>query len=350
MKKLFSLLLCAAMALSMTASPVRADDVISTRWGDLPADGPEIGLVIASDAVETSVHSQAVYKLADDLAAETQGKITLTYYPNAQLGADMEILNSTVAGDIDMDIFSAALAQSIVPESCMFNIPFMNDINDLDAIIKTMIDSDFRTALNECYEKAGLKLMVLSLGQSWELSTCKKITTLEELQGLKIRTPQGDSYMAIWAALGANPTPLAYSELYTSLQQGLVDGHDNMLSNVVSVKFYEQAPYIMMTNHNFGAFTIVMNKGNFEALDPAYQAVLKAACDETSDALSRAFQDAQDANIAELESLGAEFYYLTDEQAAEFREKGAEGVKTVEALVGNDEIIQLYKDCVAANK
>ena len=128
---------------------------IETMFGPLPADGPEINLVLASDAAETAIHSQAMCHLEELLKKETQGKLTITYYPNAQLGSDVEIMNSCVAGDIDMDLMSGALAQSIVPESCLFNIPFLNNAKDIDAIIKTMVDGEFRTNFDACYEKAG---------------------------------------------------------------------------------------------------------------------------------------------------------------------------------------------------
>lgn len=367
MKKSLHILLALVMALSMTgcgqtqkpgensgsqpAGPSSAGaNAIESQFGTLPADGPEIQLVLASDAVEGAVHSQAAYHFAELIEKESQGKITMTYYPNAQLGSDTEILNSCVTGDIDMDLMSGGLAQSIIPESCMFNIPFLNNAKDLDAIIKTMTEGEFRDAFDACYEKAGLKLVVLSLGQSFELSTRKPVNTVDDIAGLKLRTVPGESYMAIWEALGANPTPLAYSELYTALQQGVVDGHDQMLSNILSVKFYEQANYVIMTNHNFGSFTIVMNLEKYEALPEAYKEFLDQIGNYMSGYLSRSWQDSQAADRETLEGLGMVFVDLTDEQLVEIKEKGAEGIARVEAMVQNDDIIALYKSCLEANK
>ena len=327
-----------------------AGDQIVTPYGNLPADGPEINLVLASDATENSLHSLAAVHMTEVLAEETQGKITVTYYPNAQLGSDTEILTSCVAGDIDMDLMSGALAQSLVPESCLFNIPFLNSADDLEAIIKTMVDSDFRTAFDACYEEAGLKLLVLSLGQSFELNTVKPVTSVDDIAGLKIRTVPGESYMAIWNAWGANPTPMAYSELYTALQQGVVDGHDQMLSNILAVKFYEQAKYVMMTNHNYGSFTIVMNLDNYEALSPEYQEVLSNVGDYMSDYLTRSFQDGAASDRAALEELGVEFYDLSPEEVEALKEKGAAGIAAVEDMVQNDELIALYKSCLEENR
>lgn len=332
------------------AAPAVDASAIESQFGSLPADGPEIQLVLASDAVETAVHSKAAYHFAELIDAESQGKITMVYYPNAQLGSDTEILNSCVAGDIDMDMMSGGLAQSIIPESCMFNIPFLNNAKDLDAIIKTMTDGAFRDEFDVCYEKAGLKLIVLSLGQSFELSTRAPVNTVDEIKGLKLRTVPGESYMAIWQALGANPTPLAYSELYTALQQGVVDGHDQMLSNILNVKFYEQANNVMMTNHNFGSFTIVMNLDKFNALPAEYQAFLNSIGDYMSDYLSRAWQDSQAVDRKALEDIGVVFVDLTDDQFAEIKEKGAEGIAKVEAMVKNDDIIKLYRETLEGNK
>lgn len=365
MKKQTIRILALTMALSMvmltgcgnteTNAPVDSNNdstasVIESEFGSLPADGPEVQLVLASDAVESSIHSQAASHFAEKLNETSQGKITLAYYPNAQLGSDTEILSSCVTGDIDMDLMSGGLAQNIIPESCMFNIPFLNKSEDLEAIIKTMTNSEFRESFDDCYEDAGLKLLVLSLGQPFELNTRKPVNAVDEIANLKLRTVPGESYMAIWQALKANPTPLAYSELYTALQQGIVDGHDQMLSNILNVKFYEQANYVMMTDHNFGSFTIVMNKDKYDSLPAEYQTFLDNAGDYLSDYLSRAFISAQSSDRIALEELGVVFVDLTEEQRAELLEKGAEGIARVEAMVQNDELIALYRSCLEANK
>lgn len=374
MKKMLAMTLALMMALSMTAcggeksvetseapaettvaaseetAEAPATDVIKTAYGDLPADGPELNLVLASDATEGAIHSLAVKHLQEIIEKETQGKIKITYYPNAQLGSDTEILNSCIAGDIDMDLMSGALLQSMVPESCLFNVPFLNQASDLEAIIKTMTDGAFRDAFDACYEEAGLKLMVLSLGQSFEVNTKNPVRSIEDLKGLKIRTVQGESYMAVYSALGANPTPMAYSEVYTALQQGVVDGHDQMLGNILNVKFYEQAPYIMMTDHNFGSFTIVMNKAKFDGLPAAYQVFMENICDYMSDYLTRAFVDGTASNRADLEALGVEFYDLSDEERAAMIDECADAIASVEKMVQNDELIALYKTTLESNK
>jgi len=321
-------------------------DLILTPYGNLPIDGPKVNLVLANDAVETSIHNQAMLHLSQLVDETTEGLITITVYPNAQLGSDTEILNSTLAGDIDMDLMSGALAQTIIPESCMFNIPFLNSGYDVQAINDTMINGEFRERFNTYYENAGLKLMVLSLGQSFQVNTKTPVTTLKDIKGKKIRTVPAESYMAIYQAWGANPTPLAYSELYSALQQGLVDGHDQMLFNILSVKFYEQAKYVLMTNHNYGSFTVVMNLDKFNSLPNEYQAFLKNVCDYMSDYLTTAFKEGSDSDRKALEELGVEFYDLKAEELEVWKEAGAAGIASVEAMVKNNEIIDLYKKCV----
>jgi len=324
--------------------------VISTPYGDLPADGPEINLVLANDAVETSIHNQAMLYMADLVKEATDGLITFTIYPNAQLGSDTEILNSTIAGDIDMDLMSGALAQTIIPESCMFNIPFLNSGHDIQAISDTMVDSEFRQDFNQYYEAAGLKLMILSLGQSFQVNTKVPVTTLDDIKGKKIRTVPAESYMAIYQAWGATPTPLAYSELYSALQQGLVDGHDQMLSNILAVKFYEQANYVLMTNHNYGSFTVVMNQDKFNSLPAEYQTFLENVCDYMSDYLTWAFQNGSTSDREALEELGVQFYDLEEAELEAWKEAGSDGIAAVEAMVNNDDLIALYKTCLEAKE
>ena len=322
MKKSLHILLALVMVLSMTgcgqtqkpgensgsqpAGPSSTGaNAIESQFGTLPADGPEIQLVLASDAVEGAVHSQAAYHFAELIEKESQGKITMTYYPNAQLGSDTEILNSCVTGDIDMDLMSGGLAQSIIPESCMFNIPFLNNAKDLDAIIKTMTEGEFRDAFDACYEKAGLKLVVLSLGQSFELSTRKPVNTVDDIAGLKLRTVPGESYMAIWEALGANPTPLAYSELYTALQQGVVDSAENDYTSFMLKEHHktDNGKYITETHHDYTTRLLLMSGHFYDGLTDEQKAWIDEAVDactkEEREVVYRMFKESKEKVLAD---------------------------------------------------
>ena len=112
------------------------------------------------------------------------------------------------------------------------------------------------------------------------LKTAKKINTPADLAGVKLRMPPGDAWQLLGRSLGANPTPMAYAEVYTGLQTGAIDGQDNPLPNVQNMKFYEVMSQIVLTSHLVGYDLLTINLKTWQAMSPAQQSAFQAAADK----------------------------------------------------------------------
>ncbi len=126
----------------------------------------------------------------------------------------------------------------------------------------------------------------------------KKISTPTDMSGIKLRMPPGDAWQLLGRSLGANPTPMAYAEVYTGLQTGAIDGQDNPLPNVQNMKFYEVMSQIVLTSHLFAFDVLCMNQKSWNAIGPAKQKSFQAAVDKAL-AWSAAEHVKREAELAE---------------------------------------------------
>jgi TRAP-type C4-dicarboxylate transport system substrate-binding protein len=134
-------------------------------------------------------------------------------------------------------------------------------------------------------DKLGVKLLtVMYLGRrQLNLRTDKRINTPEDLAGVKLRMPGADAWMFLGRALGANPTPVAFTEIYTALQTGAVDGQDNPLPTVRDAKFFEVTKQIVLTSHLVDLNYLTISKRVFDRLTPQQQAALQKAADDAAE-------------------------------------------------------------------
>jgi tripartite ATP-independent transporter DctP family solute receptor len=227
----FLLVMCIYIAL---VSPAQAADeklVISMGTG-MPENHP------------TSV---AFLDMVKELETLSGGTMTGVLYPSTQLGGDIEMLNAQLDHALGMQWSTTANQVSFVPELAIFDIPFM--FANREETEKVISNRVFFDLLSKCYEKAGFKLLGLDApGYRW-LSANRPVHKLEDLKGFKLRTMENPYHVAFWKALGASPTPLANSERYTALQQGTVDGQENVMENTITTRMQEVQSYFINTKH-----------------------------------------------------------------------------------------------------
>jgi TRAP-type transport system periplasmic protein len=145
----------------------------------------------------------------------------------------------------------------------------------------------------------------------------KEIKTPEDMAGVKLRMPGGDAWQFLGTALGANPTPMAYAEVYTGLQTGAIDGQDNPLPNVENMKFYEVMSQIVLTSHLVGYDLLVISKAAWDKLDPANQEALQTAATAAIDFSQQAHLEREAALLDQFKEAGLKIY---EPDVAAFRE------------------------------
>lgn len=312
-------------------------DFLSDSYTKIPADGPSVNLVLGHAMQESTASHLMLLELKKAVETYSEGKINITIYPNGQMGSDNEMIASCVAGDIDLVYQSGSTHATFVPETMIFDTPFLFTGYDADKVEGILTDSAFRDMYNEANEEGGFVCLMLRASDGMNLTANRAVAGLGDLKGLKIRTAQSESRMAVWEALGANPTPLAFNELYMALQNGTVEAQDNTLQNAVNSALYEVQDYLILTRHMMPSYDLTMNKDKFYAMPEEYQQFLWEVCEDMSAydyAVSRALEESYYETLAEK----LEICEINDDLLAEMREAAAPAVESVKKLTQNDEM------------
>ena len=250
MKRILSLVLAGAMALSLAACGGG-----NSNGGNAASANADYGIQVAA---------------AEAASEKTGGKLTITCTWDGTLGNDSELIENCRAGSIPMITLGSSPLLSYIPEIAVFDMPSV--YSDAESAYEGI--GQFEEAFGPIMEQAGFKLLGMGFSKFRGLSTNRNIQTPDDFKGMTIRIMENKYHTAFWTNLGASPMPLAFSELYLSLQQGLVEAQDNPLQTLYSNKFSEVQDYFMpITAFPFVNFRL-MNLDQFNALPAEYQQVL----------------------------------------------------------------------------
>ena len=285
MKKLVSLLLVLGLSATLlagcggkkeeTAPPADADKPETSAPADEGFD--KLNIIAAHGAAETTSENMSFLKFKELVEEKTGGAVTVDLYPNQQLGGDREYTEACVQGNVTMGGPSTANIAPFVPALNAFETPFL--FSDRETAYKAL-DSEAGKALLDSVESAGLKGLGYFENGFRHLTCNIEVNKLSDLKGLKIRTMENEIHLAIWKALGANPGPLAFGELYTALQQKSFDAQENPAELIYNTKFYEVQDHVYTTGHIYTPYIIYMNLDIWNGLNEKTQAAIQEAMDE----------------------------------------------------------------------
>lgn len=189
---------------------------------------------------------------------KTNGRIEIAVYPQSQLGGEVQMTQAVRTGTQDLAIIAQAVVENTVKEWQIFDVPYLFDsVDQANRILQGPVGNTFMNMLPQ-HDLVGLAWF--SCLERNVFTANKPVRTLNDLKGLKIRVLQSPGYVNAFRALGANPTPLAYSELYLAVQQGVVDGGDTPPDQFVKDKFLEVAKNYSLTRINDQAIVFLMSK------------------------------------------------------------------------------------------
>jgi len=222
---------------------------------------------------------QGLFALDRILAERTSGEMRLRIYAGGQLGSEKDTLEITIFGGLDMNRINLAPLNSIVPETLVLALPFLfRSVEHLRATLDSVPGRKILDTLTPhglrglCYYDSGARSFYNTRGP---------IHTPADMQGLKIRVQNSDIYVAMVQALGANPTPIPYGEVYTALVQGVVDGAENNWPSYESSRHFEVAKHYSLTRHVLAPEVLVASERTWRKLTEQQQEHLQAAAHES---------------------------------------------------------------------
>jgi len=278
----------------------------------------EIKLSHSSPAVNDRLEAacQEFKKIVEE---KTNGRVKVTTYPASQLGGEREQLEGVQMGTIQMAALSTGPLPGIFPEIMVFDMPYLFSS---EKVAYEVLDGPVgQEILDKFREKTGIRGLVWGEnGFRHFTNSVRPIEKPSDVKGLKIRTMENPAHMAIVKALGGDPTPMAFGEVYTALAQGVVDGQENPISLIVSMRFYEVQDYLTLDGHVYNPYILMINDNFYNSLDPDIQKAIDEAAIIWRKVQRELNQKQCEEGLKKLKEEGMEITELTLEQKQAFRE------------------------------
>jgi len=248
------------------------------------------------------------------------GKIIIKVFPNEQLGKEVELIRSIKSGIADMTITGGSL-QNWTEIVAFSDMPFVfRDSVHMKKLAGGPLGKEMEIRIQE---ETGLRILTYFQRGPRHLTSNRPIRKPEELNGFILRIPNVPTYTSAWSALGANPTPMALSEVFTSLQQGTIEGQENPLAMISSTNLYEVQDYVNLTAHVISWAYVVIGEKQFQKMPDELKEIFLQAAKDMQQYEHRIFLENEARLRAYLESKGMEFIEV-DQPA--FRQIGVEAV------------------------
>ncbi|WP_252107418.1 MULTISPECIES: DctP family TRAP transporter solute-binding subunit [unclassified Halomonas] len=255
-------------------------------------------------ANEQNIWHKAAEKFKEEVEANSDGQIEVRLYPSEQLGNEMDVINSIQLGTADMTITGESL-QNWAPKAAMMAVPYaFRDSEHLHAAVDGEIGSEIE---EQIIERTNLVPLAWFERGPRELTSNRPIRTPEDLDGLRLRVPNVPLFVDVWQALGARPTPMAFSEVFTALQQNTLEGQENPLSLIESASFNEVQDYVNMTGHVRSWIYVVIGRNQLESMPDELQTVVRDAAQTMQSFEADLFVEDQERLEQALSERGMEF-------------------------------------------
>lgn len=289
-------------------------------------------LRIAGNFTDKHSSSVAIEQFKKDVEAATGGKVVIETFPNMQLGGAQENVTQTRAGTIFGTWVGMAFLSRTVPELEAVSLPFLFPNREvaykvMDGPIGDLIDKKLE-------DKGFIALGFMELGARQVTNSVRPIKTAADLKGLKIRLQPNETHLATFRALGANPQAMDIREVYSAMEQKVLDGHENPYNLIFDSRFFEVQKYVSNTAHFFDFIAVVANRKKFQALSPEHQKAIKTAMDKAVATQRVEAAKADAAALAELQKKGMQYDAMPPAEREVMRKATAGVVDEVKKRVG----------------
>lgn len=320
--------IAAAAALCLAALPAQAEyKARNIRLSNgLAADHPVGNGVKAFDAC---------------LQEKSGGKMKITSYWSGSLGDDMQAVQALRSGVQEAVIPSTSPLVGTVPALGVFDLPFLFK-NEAQA--DAVVDGEFGDFINEKLAEVGLiNLAYWENGFRNVSNSRRAITKWEDFEGLKIRVMQNNIFLDTFQNMGANATPMAFSEVFSALETKAIDAQENPYVTIDTSKFYEVQKYVSATNHAYTPFLVLFSKRIFDRYSAEEQAALRECAIVGRDEQRKVIREASNKSLERIKAAGLEVNTLSDEEHKRMREKAQPIYEKHKATIGADVVERVQK-------
>jgi tripartite ATP-independent transporter DctP family solute receptor len=271
-------------------------------------------------------------KFADLVAAKSGGKIKVQLFLNGSLGSDQATLSALKGGTVEMAVMNSGILASEVKALEVFDFPFLfNNEKEADAVVDGPIGKKMYAAL---LDKGIVGLAYQELGFRNITTSKRALSKVDDIAGLKLRVIPNAINVDWVKALGANPTPMPFTEVYSALEQGAIDGQENPISVIAANKFWEVQKFVGLTNHQYNPQSVIFSKKVWDTLSAADKKIIEDSALEAAIVQREAARASVAANLELLKKNGMTVTQFAPAEVAKLREKLKPVVEKHSALVG----------------
>jgi len=241
-------------------------------------------------------------KFAELVEQKTNGRVKVTVFPSAQLGSEIDMVENLGQGVIDIVIPGDGIFGTFFPEYQGLVLPFLiESVEHMDKVYSSEIGQEISKILEE---KVNARLLAVWHRGARNLTANKEIRTPDDLQGLKLRVTTIPLVIESWKALGANPTPIPFPELFVALQQGTVDAQENPFDLIYTSKFYEVQKYVMLTQHTYSPWLFLVKKDRYDGFPDDIKKAFDEAVQEATAYQNQLVKESQEEYKKKLQEAG----------------------------------------------
>ncbi|KGP72833.1 TRAP transporter substrate-binding protein [Pontibacillus yanchengensis] len=352
MKKLFTVALTALMVLVLAACGSEGGS--SASGDDGSASGSDSGSK-ESKTIKAGIglndkHPQykGLLKFKEIVEKKTDGQIKVETYHSGQLGDDRTMTENLQTGSQEVTIPSTAPLANFVPAFSVFDIPFL--FPNTEVADKVLASETGQGLLKKLESQNLVGLAYWENGFRDVTNSKRAIKSIEDFEGLKLRTMENDLHLDAFNKLGANPTPMAFTELFTAMQQGTVDGQENPYATIYLQKFYEVQKHVSNTHHIYSPFVFLMSKSFYDNLSDENKKIVEEAAVEAGKYEKKLNREANEKYLKKLQEEGMTYTEISEENRKEMKEAVQPVVEKYKSKIGEDVVDNIYKEVEKAKK
>lgn len=287
-------------------------------------------------------------RFAELVEKNSGGRLKVQVFPGGALGSDQANVSALQGGTLEMAAMNSGIFASLVKEFAIYDFPFLfGNPKEADAVV----DGPFGKALHAKLEEKGLVgLTYYELGFRELTNNKRPITKVEDIAGLKLRVIPNPINIDWVKAVGANPTPLPFPELYAALEQGAVDGQENPVATIKGAKLNEVQKYMTLTNHQYNPQSVVISKKFWDTLSAADKKVLQDAANESTQYQRTQSRAQLQSGLEDLKKGGMQVVELAPAEIAKLREKMKPVIDKHAATVGEGTVKAMMAELAKQRK